>query len=171
MLAGEWEVLPDGAKHEPVPENVLAGCFWLLSAAPETQFHNDAWYKGDGITLPAVQTIQAWIAERNEEQPTYKSLPAEPEEVITKRKSSLIKHYLLLPSKGDITGNYCLKDIQSYFTQHKPTIGFSIDEAVLAEKITILDDTFAYPNEVIERLQGTDCTILPMPETGTSIAT
>jgi hypothetical protein len=171
LLAGEADVLPDGAIHMPIPENVLAGCFWVFSAASDSPFNRDAWFKGDGVTLPAVQMVQAWLAERKEDLPAPKSLPAEPEETTAERNTSLIKHYLLLPSKGSDAAHYCLKALQAYINQHRPTMGFSIDEAVLAEKITILEDTFAYPNEVIEKLQGMDCTILHTQKNGTSIAT
>jgi hypothetical protein len=171
MLAGDTDILPDGAILEPIPENILAGCFWVLSTSPDSQFNQDAWFKGDGITLPAVQMVQAWMAERHQDTPAPKNLPTEHEQESSDKKSFLIKHYLLLPSKGNVAANYCLETIQPYFNQNKPTVGFSIDEAVLAEKVTLLEDTLAYTNDVIEKLQGMDCTILHTQENGTSIAT
>jgi len=43
----------------PLPEAVLAGCFWLLSASKGSAAASQAWISTEGMRLPAVEVLQS----------------------------------------------------------------------------------------------------------------
>jgi hypothetical protein len=171
LLAGEKEVTNAEIKLDPVPEHILAGNFWLLAASPNTPEANASWYKVDGATLPVVQKFKAWVKAQKVGSPqTPQSKQGEPHQLDYK-KYKPIKHYLLLPQYAWGVSNWHLEVTRPFIQKHMPTVGFSIEEACSAEKVTVVGDEDSFPLEVIEKLRAAGCNVNQIIGSGTSIAT
>jgi hypothetical protein len=81
-----------------------------------------------------------------------------------------IKHYLLLPA-GDIgyIGRWFTR-LLPYIQKNNPTIGFSLDEAVFAVRVTIAGNQRNFTDETVKHLREKGCIVDRINEDGTSIA-
>jgi hypothetical protein len=171
LLAGEEEVTHDGSKLDPVPEHVLAGSFWLLAASPNTPEADASWYKVDGATLPVVQKFKAWVKAQqigHRQPPLSKQRETH---TLDYKKYKPIKHYLLLPKFAWGVSNWHLEVTRPFIQKHMPTVGFSIEEACSAEKVTVVGGEESFSPEVIEKLHTAGCNVNQIKGPGTSIAT
>lgn len=82
-----------------------------------------------------------------------------------------IQHYLLLPSYDWGISDWHLEVIRPFVKKYQPTIGFSLKEAVLASKVTIIGNHQTFPDEIIERLRASGCEVERISGDGTTIAT
>lgn len=82
-----------------------------------------------------------------------------------------IKHYLLLPSYGSTVSDAILNKVRPLIKKFKPTIGFSIQEAEMAEKVSVYPDTMLFTDERLNQLRGSGCVVDILPESGIEIAT
>jgi hypothetical protein len=82
-----------------------------------------------------------------------------------------IQHYLLLPSYDWGISDWHLEVIRPFVKKHQPTIGFSLKEAVLANKVTIIGSNQTFPDEIVERLRASGCEVERISGDGTTIAT
>jgi hypothetical protein len=55
--------------------------------------------------------------------------------------------------------------------EHQPTMGFSITEASLARRVTVVGGVQAFPDSVIESLRKAGCAVERMIADGTVLAT
>jgi len=171
LLAGEKEATHNGVKLDPVPEHILAGNFWLLAANPNAPEANAGWYKAEGATLPAVNKFKAWVkAQQIGNLQSPQSIQGETNQIDYK-KHKPIKHYLLLPQYAWGVSNWHLEVIRPFIQKHMPTVGFSIEEACSAEKVTVIGDDDTFPPDVIEKLRASGCNVIQVKASGTSIAT
>jgi hypothetical protein len=143
---------------EPIPTFVLGSAFWLLSASEGSPNLSQAWYKPSGERLPIVSEIHQWAAGiLKEEKPATKDLQR-------------IAHYVLLPSyQGEVSDNQ-LDLIRPMIKKYKPTFGFSIEEARLAKRVTILGGMGSYPEDSINQLRNSGCIVYQIEENGMDIA-
>ena len=91
-----------------------------------------------------------------------------------KRKFNMlrpIEHYLLLPSAASGVSDWHLEVIRPYVKKYKPTIGFSLKEAVLAKNVTVIGNQDSFPEEILERLRASGCNVERISGDGTNIAT
>ena len=91
-----------------------------------------------------------------------------------KRKFNMlrpIEHYLLLPSTAAGVSDWHLEVIRPFVIKHKPTIGFSLKEAVLAKNVTVIGNQDSFPEEILERLRASGCNVERISGDGTKIAT
>jgi hypothetical protein len=154
---------------EPIPENVLSCNFWLLATTPEDPAAEQAWYRASGTTLPIVDQLKTWVAQNPGIRSTMKK----------NKKSSLgssnrnftLKHYLLLPTYEWGIADWHLEVIQPYVKKYRPTIGFRIEEAALAAKVTLIGGEQSFPAEVIAQLEAAGCSVEQISGDGTQIAT
>jgi hypothetical protein len=166
LLAGE--AISGANALDPIPDNVLAGNFWLLSSDLDGQDANQAWFKANGETLEAVSLIQGWWENRDPVQP---KAPTCKQKSRVSGSSKTIQHYLLLPLYEWGISEWHLEISQPFIKKHKPTVGFSVDEACLAKVVTVVGGEQSFQPSVLEKLKRAGCHVRQVRGDGTSIAT
>jgi hypothetical protein len=163
---------------EPVPAEVLACNFWLLSAEPDSPYAPQAWYQPDGATLPVVAAFRQWIARQPKILASNRNWlpkweldqsPANVEPATA--QAHPIGHYLLLPLYEWGVAEWHLDIIRNFVKKYHPTIGYSLEEARLAERVTVIGDPLIFSDETILKLGAAGCTVERITGDGTSIAT
>jgi hypothetical protein len=143
---------------EPLPDNVIGGAFWLLSSSRDDHQAGMAWYPEQQAPKPIVEALKTH-GDTHAKQP---KLP--------KSDSFPIAHYLLLPTFEDSISDYHLNLIRPLVKKIKPTIGFSIEEAGRAKRVTILGSYQYYPAAEIRKLIAKGCIVDQIEDNGTLIA-
>ncbi len=154
---------------DPVPPTVLACNFWLLASEKGQPEAQHAWYVGKNHQNPYIkEMIETLKQEQKQVQTAFekqnKSRRSDP-------KQCLIKHYVLLPEQEYGISNWDFDQIKPLINKSRVTVGFSIDEAILSRKVTLLSDPDYYTNETIRILKKFGCEIEQLQKDGTSIAT
>lgn len=85
--------------------------------------------------------------------------------------SKYLSHYLLLPSYGSGVSDVVLNKVRPLIKKLQPTVGFSLEEASRAEKVSVFPDPFLFKDEQIDQLRAAGCQVEILPETGIEIAT
>lgn len=143
---------------DPVPDNIIGSAFWLLSAHKKSPYQKQAWFKSNGETLPIVRRMEEWITEDQTEKERLSKLTRQ------------IEHYLLLPTyEGEILDIH-LDLIRPYLKKYRPTIGFSLEEAERAKRVTILGESTSYPEGKISHLRNIGCIVRQLDENGIDVA-
>jgi hypothetical protein len=139
-----------------LPTTVMNHAFWLLSAEPSQPGYKERWFNSDGTVhlpaasalesigeqRPASHTVSAW-GSRNRSRMNGMDVkvprPIEPDVAVTKHDPEKpISHYLLLPLFEWGTSRWHLSIVRDYMEAFLPTCGFSVDEARLAQRVTII---------------------------------
>ena len=141
--------------YDPLPEEVLGGAFWVLTGgenccAPE--FH---WYNQKGEPNPIVREFLRWGEPRSE----TKSNPGSP-----------ISHYLLLPSFEWGVADWHLKVTRSFIKRHRPTVGFSLEEALQAKQVTVVGGKEHFSEADLSKLRNQGCKVRRVDGDGPKIA-
>ncbi len=89
----------------------------------------------------------------------------------TKKVQKIISHYLLLPSRSSGVADVVLNKVRPIIKKYQPTVGFSLDEAALAQKVSIYPDSLLFSEEKINTLRASGCQVEILPESGIDIAT
>jgi hypothetical protein len=147
----------------PVPAEVKGGMFWLLSAEEGSAHNEDAWFKSDGQTLTFGKAFKDWAKTH---QPTGGDIGK-----INLTDSHPIAHYLLLPSYDWGISDWHLEAIRPFIKRYQPTIGFSIEEAQRAARVTVVGSPEDFPEMVLSDLRRTGSLVERIDGNGTSIAT
>jgi hypothetical protein len=163
---------------ESIPAEVIGCNFWLLAAESDSPFASQAWYQPDGATLPAVAAFRQWIS-RQTRNPAYSKdwygkglVDRQPlENTAVPAQEHPIAHYLLLPLYEWGIAEWQLDIIRNFVRKFHPTIGYSLEEARLAERVTIIADPLVFTAEAILKLGAAGCTVEQITGDGTSIAT
>ena len=142
-----------------LPATVMNHAFWLLSAEPGQPGYKERWYNSDGTPhLPAAGAVESIGEQRPAPEATSKVpardarmgqrtngmgsravLPVEGDSSVSKDDSGKpIAHYLLLPLFEWGTSRWHLSIVQDYMEAFLPTCGFSVDEARMARRVTII---------------------------------
>lgn len=140
--------------YAPISNDVVFAAFWLLSASSGSPFEADAWFSAEGKPRPPAETIRAWRARAK----------------IAQLGPNRIRHYLLLPAYEWGIDEVHLEAIRPFLRKYRPAVGFSIDEAVLADSVTVIGDETVYPEEALNRLRQTGCRVERIQGDGTTIA-
>jgi hypothetical protein len=177
----------NGARLEPIPAEVLACNFWLLAAAPNSPHVSDAWFQANGYSLPVVGALKQKVAsgswqEKDETasqggrrlndesmwrvENLASSVPAS-----QPAASKPIEHYLLLPLPDQGVSDWHLDVIRPFVKKFHPTVGFSLEEAAHARRVTVVGGPEPACGAVVERLHSAGCTIDLIDGDGTNIAT
>jgi hypothetical protein len=165
----------DDQPVEQIPQEVLACNFWLLVASAGSRYASQAWFQPDGTPLPVVGALRQWLINRR-----LPSLSTEGQEVTltTEAKarsgpalSRPIPHYLLLPLYAWGAADWQLEALHPFIQKYHPTVGFSLVEAALAERVTVIGGAQSFPDNALERLRATGCRVERIQGDGTSIAT
>jgi hypothetical protein len=143
---------------EPLPDEVLAGAFWLLSASQGDPYASQAWLQPNGDHLPVVPLFRKWAQDQVKEAST------------SPKGVRPIAHYLLLPTyEGGVTDSH-LEAIQPFIKKYKPTIGFSLQEAGQAKRITVIGGEGVYPEDELSKLRASGCIVERVEGDGTTLA-
>ncbi len=148
--------LPRAPIHE-LPANILACCLWLLSAEPTSPHTPQAWYQPTRQPRPWIEKLKACHPPAS----AAKYLPNE---------QPLFDHYLLLPSFDWGVPDWHLDFIRPIIKKHRPTIGFSLHEAALARRVTVIANEQAIPEEDLNALRAAGCRVERITEPGTNLA-
>lgn len=82
-----------------------------------------------------------------------------------------IQHYLLLPSYDWGVADWHLDVIKPFIKKYRPTVGFSIKEAALAKRVTVIGNTQTFPEPLLDQLRQVGCLVERISGDGTSVAT
>lgn len=151
--------IPSGL--EPLPRSILACNFWLLSTSPLSPFKEHAWFQPDGGHLPVVDAMHNWLAGSSLKM-SSKSL--------TNKGEHKVVHYLLLPSFEWGISDWHLEAIRPFIKKYRPTVGFSLDEAKAATRVTLVGEFGAFSEEVLEQLIQAGCIVEQIQGSGTELA-
>lgn len=134
----------------PLPEEVIGGAIHELVGEGES-----SWFSPEGSPKPLV------IAFTREDG-------AQPK--VKKDAGFRIGHYLLLPSFEWGIADWHLNVTRPFIKRHKPTVGFSLEEAGQAEQVTVVGGSEHFSEEDISRLRSQGCLVRRVEGDGTKIA-
>jgi hypothetical protein len=166
VLNGETVADPDDPARmlDKVSANVLCCNFWLMTTTPESPYISQAWFQPEGQSLPVVGALKQWVAERE----NRKSAILNPENFAVPHP---IAHYLLIPAYEWGVADWHLDVIRPFVKKYHPTIGFSLQEAFFAERVTVIGSDNIFSENDLDRLRKTGCQVERIQGDGTSIAT
>ncbi len=87
------------------------------------------------------------------------------------KQTKNIPRYLLLPSYQAGVSDALLNKVRPIIKKFKPTVGFSLDEASMAQRVMIYPDPHVFTDEQIKGLRAAGCAVEILPESGIEIAT
>jgi hypothetical protein len=165
LMAGEPVDDPqeEGRALAEVPPEVIACCFWLLSADPGDPSAPQAWFQVDGRRGELAGRLR-------EEQRMLREQKARKSALALGSAGRPIQHYLLLPGSEWGVSDWYLEVIRPFVKKHRPTVGFSIDEAYQAARVTVVGNGLSYPPDLIASLQNAGCFVEQINGDGTNIA-
>ena len=140
---------------DPLPEEVLGGAIWVLTGGENccaSEFH---WYSQKGEPNSIVREF----LRKDEPLAETKSY-----------RESPISHYLLLPSFEWGVADWHLKVTRSFIKRHRPTVGFSLDEALQAKKVTVVGGKEHFSEGDLSRLRNHGCLVQRVDGDGPKIA-
>lgn len=150
---------------KPPPE-VLCGNFWLLATESEDPAAHQAWYvSGDEISS-RVHALKRWISYTRSK---VKSMDPKGDQEITENHP--IPHYLILPAYEWGITDWHLNAARPFIRKYRPMIGFSLNHAYLAERVTVVGGVEHFPETALENLRSAGCRVDRISGDGTSIAT
>jgi hypothetical protein len=177
LMAGEQANMKDDSA---VSQKVLACNFWLLAADQNSPYSSQAWFRSDEVYLPVVDAFKRWVAGRSRiqsvelNQSTSKDVMAGQGQALSKstnKNRHTINHYVLLPLYAWGAADWDLDLIHPLMQKSHPTIGFSLAEARMAERVTVVGGEGAISNDALEMLHDSGCIVERIQTDGTLIAT
>jgi hypothetical protein len=156
LLSNEQVIVNDVTSEPltPITNDVVCAAFWLLGSGSGSPNEDDSWYTSEGKPRPAAENIRTWRARAK----------------IALLGPNRIRHYLLLPAYEWGIDEVHLQAIRPFLRKYRPAVGFSIDEAVLADSVTVIGDETAYAEEALNRLRQAGCRVERIQGDGTTIA-
>ena len=151
-----------------IPPEVLACNFWLLAADSGSPYATQAWFQQDGIRLPAVAALRKLASDRSSLPVSTTNVERQLPTSADKYKASLtppqtdirpIPHYLLVPLYAWGISDWDLETIRPIIEKFHPTVGFSIEEAQLAKRVTIAGDSRAFSEKELQQLRNAGCVL------------
>ena len=82
-----------------------------------------------------------------------------------------ITHYLLLPAHESGVSDVVLNKVRPVIKQYSPTVGFSVEEAKLAKRVSVFPDPLLFTDAVLKGLRDAGCSVEVLPQSGIEIAT
>lgn len=169
LTSGELVKEPDNEQItvEPLNSAVNGVYFWLLSCADTDAQKTSAWFTPDGTILPIVSALKT---NRNEPD-----IPETIEETGFQdhhpSSAFLLQHYLLLPAYEWGVADWHLDVVRGFIKKNQPTVGFSLAEASLASRVTVIGGPDLFAEDDLETLRLNGCFVERIEGDGTSIAT
>jgi hypothetical protein len=154
---------------DTLPANVLAANLWLLAAedgAPEgTQALFNAGGEPGAVAQgwlgmqPAASEPDLVVIDEQmpaeEEEPVTRAhtMPSEVEPALTGTRP--IRHYLLLPNSNE----WSLDRAKEFIAKYQPTIGYSVQEAKHAQRVTLAGGLQSFSDDLIRALIQAGCQV------------
>ncbi len=88
-----------------------------------------------------------------------------------KQGQKMISHYLLLPSYASGVSDAILNKVRPIIKHQHPTVGFSLEEAAFAKRVSVYPDPIIFSEEQLSQLRSTGSIVEVLPESGIEIAT
>lgn len=158
-------VVQTGKNPEPAAEDLaenIVGCnFYILAANPDTEMTKFAWFDGKKALFKGAQEISREYCLYVQQDSQEKAGVAN--EGFFRKIAHPIHHYLLLPQDSSIRMDKQLQEVLPFIQKYRPTIGTSLDEAQMAEKVTIFADQENFNPEAVIHLQKSGCEIEWIP--------
>jgi hypothetical protein len=143
-----------------LPHNLLNVNFWLLAAAEGSAFAPEAWYRPNGTTLTAVDALKHVpahglpAARRRTDESKALGL-----DQIVAAPAKLLRHYMLLPVFEWGVSDWHWNATLDFVKAHRPVCGFSPDEALHAQRVTIVGNEQGVGPDVEATLRQAGCTV------------
>lgn len=134
------------------PPSLLSCNFWLLSASTDSPFIAHAWFQDGKPTNHAVSQL-AKVAVRQ----LNVSFDSENGSLV-ERLGRPIGHYILLPPDWSAHPELIPKVLLQMPAGDTPTLGTSLSEAVLAQRVTLVEPEKFAP-EVLNQLKASGCVV------------
>ncbi len=144
--------------YESIPRNVIGGAFGPLVDPEGGSDSVQGWFRQNGEPWPQAEAIRQWAGKISESSKPPKT------------ESRSIRHYLLLPSYEWGISDYHLDIIRPIIKKHQPTVGFSLEEARNAHRVTVIGGEHAFTEESLNQLRGVGIIVNRVSEDGTDIA-
>ncbi len=155
------EIVQAHARQELSPE-LLNINFWLLATAEGSPFANEAWYRSNGVTLPAVDVLKHQVRVQNKAAKVLKAaghLDGEPADTVDVNGVKPIQHYLLLPALEWGISEWHWSAAMDYVKAFRPTCGFSAQEAAQAQRVTIVGNEQGVSRDIENTLRLAGCAV------------
>jgi len=166
------ERLKGSSPENAIPDYVKSCNFFLLSAESESEVFTHAWFKTKDDVLPIVDLLLPAQGEEKRLFPRSKKVnPREYEGAKGEIGAHPIDHYLLLPLYEWGIADFHLEVTRPFIQKYHPTVGFSIEEASLAQRVTVIGGEQTFPEEVLSGLRASGSTVDRISGDGISIAT
>ena len=156
---------PMMASVNALPPEVLCGNFWLLCSEPDSLHAKQAWFLPGEPGSPRAQALIRW--QRSSENPPIKDHKS----YSAPFSNHPIPHYLVLPAFEWGITDWHLNAARPFIRKYRPMIGFSLNYAFMAERVTVVGNTEQFPESALERLRNVGCRVERISGDGTSIAT
>jgi hypothetical protein len=140
---------------DPLPEEVVAGAIFCLTSSGDCCSSDHSWYSPNGEPKPIVESFSNHIRQTEDQ---------------SKEGKNQISHYLLLPSFDWGVSDWHLNVTKSFIKKHRPTIGFSLEEAFQAEQVTVIGGNDQFSEQDLIRLRNHGCFVRRIEGDGTKIA-
>ncbi len=140
---------------DPLPEEVIGGAIFSLTGNEDCCAAEHRWYSPDGEANPIVGAFM-----NAETKPEAKRVDGKFQ----------ISHYLLLPSFDWGVADWHLNVTRSFIKKHRPTVGFSLEEAFQAEQVTVVGGEENFSEKDLSQLRNQGCLVRRIEGDGTKIA-
>ena len=150
---------------KPPPE-VLCGNFWFLASESEDTSASRAWYIAGHEISSKTHALKRWISYTRS-----KAKPMDPKGDQEIFEHHPIPHYLILPAYEWGMTDWHLNAARPFIRKYRPVIGFSLNHAYLAERVTVVGGVEQFPETALENLRSAGCRVERISGDGTSIAT
>lgn len=150
-----------------LPTEVEGCSFWLLSASRNDPYRSQSWFHSGNPNLPIAQSITSSFPPPAAEEfvnPTISN------EKVFKRIQHPISHYILLANGQHGGWEKQLARMLPFINKNHPTVGFSVEEAALASRVTIIGKSPFITADIIARLTKSGCNVEQIDENGTVLA-
>jgi hypothetical protein len=104
--------------------------------------------------VPSSENRDGWLPDEASHAPD----PVEKTMQVDQEAGKRLAHYLLLPSQEQAAVPLWRR-ASAFALTHQPVVGFSVEEACLARRVTIAADFHAIPAEVEDKLQAAGCQV------------
>jgi hypothetical protein len=158
----------NGKTITALPEYILCTNLATLAATENTPAAKYAWFKPNARNLPVVGALRQWQSSRSS---SFNPIPPpRVKHTLLGDNIRFIGHYILLPSYEWGVSDWHLDVVKPFVKKYQTTIGFSIDEAKHAARVTVIGNTQSIPEDTVDQLRLAGCLVERISGDGTSIA-
>ncbi|HJL70095.1 MAG TPA: hypothetical protein QGI30_04425, partial [Anaerolineales bacterium] len=137
-----------------LPDYMLNVNFWLLCAAPESQYAGDAWFPAGAEPLPAADELK-----RLGLNPTRVGKNAGRDYVESLSSQKPLRHYVLLPSFDWGPSEWHWQLARPLVRDNETSCGYSLEAAAKAERVTLVGGENEIGVDLARRLQQAGCQV------------